>query len=370
MFFRLHNERKIGFKQLSDSELGLGTSHQTHIGLYDDIFTFLQNTQVEEESLLIYNSSIDRIDCYFDRIQNPDGTFRSPKIRMGERGSVSIVTIIRDKAKEFPNTKWYLIWFGLENEEMVFYFFNNYSFDFVEVSRILDLTKNGRIDDTLPQYNQLLNYLENKVNVSGKKIIEELEVASQVGTSKRYRAFDLDNANALFKETGKRGEEIIANYFNFLKSRNQIFNFTWYNKSMETGLPYDFSVQRNDQNVVFIDVKSTNFKFDQQLIFSNQEIECIVEKKNYHIYRVFDLSEEIAIPKLRICENSLNLATSIFPHIQQLSMSLNQHQLSLQTAKIAIKPTNDLLSFSDEIRLNFLRRMPAHNKGFNFGELA
>ena len=353
MFFKLHNERKIGFKQLSESELGLGTSHQTHIGLYDDIFTFLQDRQVEEESLLIYDNNIDRVYCYFDRIETPNGTFRSPKIRKGERSSVSIVTIITDKAKEFPNTyKWFLIWFGLENEEMVFYFFNDHSSDFAEVSAILDLTKNGRIDDTLPQYSQLLNYLEKKVNISGKKIIEELEVASQVGTSKRYRALDLDNANAMFKETGRRGEEIIANYLNSLKLRNHIFNFTWYNKSMETGLPYDFSIQRNDQNVVFIDVKSTNFKFEQQLIFSNQEIECITEKTNYHIYRVFDLSEEIATPKLRICENSRNMATSISPHIQQLSTSLNQQQISLQTAKIAIKPTNELLSFNDEILLN------------------
>lgn len=53
----------------------------------------------------------------------------------------------------------------------------------------------------------------------------------------------------------------------------------------ETGLPYDFSIQKNDQNVIFIDVKSTNFKFEQPLIFSNQEIECIADKSNYHIYR-------------------------------------------------------------------------------------
>lgn len=38
----------------------------------------------------------------------------------------------------------------------------------------------------------------------GKKIIEKLEIASQVGTSKKYRPFDLENANNLFKNRKKR----------------------------------------------------------------------------------------------------------------------------------------------------------------------
>ncbi|WGK94069.1 MULTISPECIES: DUF3883 domain-containing protein [Flavobacterium] len=354
MFFKLHSERKIGFKQLSLADLGLGTSHQTHIGLYGDIFTYLQDSEVEEKALLIYNNNIDSVDCYFDRIENPDGTYRSPKIRKGERNSVSVVTVIRDKAAEYPSSyRWFLIWFGLENEEMVFYFFNDQSSDYSEVSNILDLSRGGRIDDSDNQYTQLLNYLENKVNVSGKKIIEELEIASQVGTSKKYRPFDLENANNLFKETGKKGEEIIANYLDYQKSRNQIFNYTWYNRSMETGLPYDFSIQKNDQNVIFIDVKSTNFKFEQPLIFSNQEIECIADKSNYHIYRVFDLSEDLANPKLRICENSRNIATIIQPQISQLCTSLSQQQVTLQMTKMAIKPTNELLTFNNEILLNF-----------------
>lgn len=353
MFFKLHSERKIGFKQLSLADLGLlGTSHQTHIGLYGDIFTYLQDFEVEEKALLIYNNNIDSVDCYFDRIENPNGTFRSPKIRKGERNSISVVTVIRDKASEYPATyRWYLIWFGLENEEMVFYLFNDHSTDFTEVSHILDLSSGGRIDDTFTQYNQLLNYLESKVNISGKQIIEELEIASQIGTSKKYRPFDLDNANVLFKETGKKGEEIIANYLDYQKSKNQIFNYTWYNKSMETGLPYDFSVQHNDQNIIFIDVKSTSFKFEQPLIFSNQEIECIAEKSNYHIYRVFDLLDDVATPKLRICENSRNLARLIQPKIAQLSIILSQQKISLQMTKMAVKPTHELLTFDHEISL-------------------
>ena len=36
MFFTLHPERKIGYKKLSEADLGLSLdSHQTHIGLYE-----------------------------------------------------------------------------------------------------------------------------------------------------------------------------------------------------------------------------------------------------------------------------------------------------------------------------------------------
>lgn len=353
MFFKLHSEGKIGYKKLTSPDLGLqSSSHQSHIGLYDDILTFLPNQNFEDLGMLIFDNKIETIDFTFGRIQNANGTFRSPNLKTGGRDVVSVVTIIRDKAKIDTNKNWYLVWFGLQSEEVVFYLFNEDSSDFLDVSNIIDLTKSGRIEKEENSFNQLLNYLENKLNTSGKKIIEELEVASQVGTSKKYRPFDLENANNLFKETGKKGEEIIANYLDYQKSRNQIFNYTWYNRSMETGLPYDFSIQKNDQNIVFIDVKSTNFKFEQPLIFSNQEIEYIADKSNYHIYRVFDLSEDLANPKLRICENSRNIATIIQPQISQLSSSLSQQQVTLQMVKMAITPTNELFSFNDEINLN------------------
>jgi hypothetical protein len=40
-FFNIHQESKVAYKKLSSPDLGLGTSHQTHIGLYDDTLIFL-----------------------------------------------------------------------------------------------------------------------------------------------------------------------------------------------------------------------------------------------------------------------------------------------------------------------------------------
>lgn len=204
-------------------------------------------------------------------------------------------------------------------------------------------------------YNSLLNTLESYVNANTSEILQELEVQSQVGNTineiKKYKPIDILNANKRFQETGKKGEELIAEYFDVLKSKNQIFAFNWYNRSMETGLPYDFHLQTNDQNTIFIDVKSTNYKFEQPMIFSNQEIDFINTTPNYNIYRVYDLSEEIAVPKLKICNNSRDLANVINPHFDTLKNSLETQNVRLQTAKMIIKPENELLTFNNEIIL-------------------
>lgn len=83
-FFEPHKEHKIGYKKLSPADLGLGNSHQTHIGLYEGILDFLPNSDVDKMALLIYKDNCILAECFFDRIENPDGTFRSPKIKMGE----------------------------------------------------------------------------------------------------------------------------------------------------------------------------------------------------------------------------------------------------------------------------------------------
>ena len=113
IFFKFNKEKRLGFKKLTEADLGLSTSHQTHIGLYEGVFTFLQNSDVVKSGILIYNDYCEVLDCSFDRIQNPDGSFRSPKIKIGSDSNNSIVAKIREFAKVSPKSKWYLIWSGL-----------------------------------------------------------------------------------------------------------------------------------------------------------------------------------------------------------------------------------------------------------------
>jgi hypothetical protein len=351
MFFKLHSEGKIGYKKLTSPDLGLqNSSHQSHIGLYDDILTFLPNQNFEDLGMFIYNNNVETLSFTFGRIQNPDGTFRSPNLKTGGRDTVSVVSVIRSTVKQFnQNTNWYLIWFGLQSEEVVFYLFNELATDFEEISNIISLDRSGRIEKNEPCFNELLNYLEIKVNKSGQKIIEELEIATQIGATEKYRTFDIKNANLLFEETGKNGEELIANYLETLKSKNEIFSYNWYNKSMETGLPYDFHLQTKEQKIIYIDVKSTKYGFERPMIFSNQEFDFIIRTPYYNIYRVYDLSEEKDVPKLKICENSKELIMQINPYLSNLKDSLVNHNVKLQNAKMSITADNNLLKFDDEV---------------------
>ena len=133
-FFEINTESKIGYKKLSDADLGLGTSHQTHIGLFDDTLEFLTDYHRTASSKLIFNNTTKELICLIDFINNPDGSHRSPKIRKGETSELfigdiktnSIVGEIRNiVANDQSSQDWYLLWFGLKNEELVFYLFKD-----------------------------------------------------------------------------------------------------------------------------------------------------------------------------------------------------------------------------------------------------
>lgn len=351
MFFKAHPEGRIGYKQLSNADLGRSaTSNQTHIGLYDDILTFLPNQNYEQPARFIYNQTVEDIEFNFDRIENPDGTFRSPKIKSGGRDAVSVVTVIREEARLNPTYNWYLVWFGLESGEVVFYLFNNELNDYQQVSQIIDLTNSGRIENTEPQFGDLIKYLENLVNKTSEKIIEELEVESQLGTSKKFKPFDLEKANQLFKAIGRKGEQLVNQYLDSLKASGQILNYAWYNKSLEQGLPYDFTIQENNNNVIHLDVKSTSYKFERPMIFSGQEIDFITTTPDYSIYRVYNLSGENN-PRLRICNNSKSFADALIPHIADFRSNLQALNVGLPSVKFAVAPAIGNLTFESEIDL-------------------
>ena len=89
MFFELHEEKKIAYKELTDADLGRSiTSNQTHIGLFGDVFTYLPNSFQVDDCMLIYNNAVEFLPLNFDRIENPDGTFsEETKAKIEERNT-------------------------------------------------------------------------------------------------------------------------------------------------------------------------------------------------------------------------------------------------------------------------------------------
>lgn len=103
MGFKINRENTLGYKELTNADLGRSTtSHQTHIALFQGVLTFLDNHKEIDDSFLIYNNECQILPTYFDRIENPDGSFRSPKIKTGSSKN-SVVFKIRKIAKQMSS---------------------------------------------------------------------------------------------------------------------------------------------------------------------------------------------------------------------------------------------------------------------------
>lgn len=347
-FFFFDIEKRIGLKKLSNADLGTSnTSRQTHIGLYNDVLQFLGDNVVTT-AMLVYGDYCQILDCYFDRIENPDGTFRSPKIRIGNKNEDSVVSKIREFALTDASADWYLLWSGLENKDLVFWLINNNSNDYNIIKDLVG-AKTRIITDEDKAYSCIKNLMINKINHSSIEIQKEIEIISQTGTqSKKYKPFDLEKAKRNFALVGKKGEELVNEYFEQLKSLHKVESFEWMNKSRESGFPYDFILNKKQ----YIDVKSTRFDFAQNIVFSYQEVGFVNQQKSdsaYSVYRVFNLTETNA--NLKICTQCMPYMEKLNQNVQTFNESIIQNKTRLLGLNVAVSPSDCFSNIQDSIRL-------------------
>ena len=131
------------------------------------------------------------------------------------------------------------------------------------------------------------------------------------------------------------------------KFAGRIESFKWVNKSFETGLPYDFIINKKE----FVDVKATRFDFAQILFYSNSEIEFASSKRgnSYSVYRVYDMKSTER--KLRICTNCNAYMKSVKVPIDVFQNELENRKVLLQGIKLGIKPNVCFNNIKDEIVL-------------------
>ncbi len=327
LFFLFNDEKRIGFKKLSDADLGFSeSSNQSHIGLYEGLLSFLDNTDVVKSAMLIYEDYCDILDCSFDRIENPDGSFRSPKIRVGNDPTNSVVSKVRYFAHRKPKSEWYLVWFGLESKEIVFWLIEEGSKDY-SIARKYFTKDNVVLDENYPVFSEAMDYLLRKINFTSIDIQRDIEIRSQLGDPRHiYKKKDIEKAARLFKQTGREGEELVAQYFEKEKAAKRIDSYVWENRSLESGLPYDFIVD----DKIYIDVKSTKFDFNHFLFYSNNEIDFAASKdeNTYCVYRIYDVQAEMK--KLQICKNCLDYMLSVQNPIKQFQAEIESKQSLLQ----------------------------------------
>lgn len=359
MFFTLHPERKIGYKKLSEADLGLSPdSHQTHIGLYErkNMLSFLKNEDTTT-AILIYNNYFDVLKCNFERIQNPDGTFRSPKISLGDKDENTVVRKIREFAQQNPKRDYYLVWFALENNELLFWLIDNSSSDYAKLKDFFP-TENTVYDTSEIIFTPLIKFIESKIDELSIGLQEDLEIISQTSAkSEKYRTLDIEKAQERFKITGRTGEELINEYLEMQKSKNLISEFEWVNKSKESGKPFDFVVKPKNDREKYIDVKTTQFKFEQPLMFSDGEIDFInsIEETRYSVYRVFSLREDIH--KFRKCFECFNYMKNLESKISNFKTEIQSASSDVRGIKLAVPPTSLVFKrISEDILLEGVTR--------------
>lgn len=348
MFFKVNAECCIGFKKLTAADLGIGTSHQTHIGLYEGVLGFLPNADVVSTAMLIYNNYCDIINCYFDRIENPDGTFRSSKIRIG-KSKESVAKKVREFASTDAAANWYLLWFGLDSEELVFILLNGHSEDYRKLHSYI--SDNDKIlSESHPAFAVILQYIEAKVNMVSFDLLRDLEVVAQTGRGQHeYKPKDIEKANKYFCQIGRFGEELVNEYLDRECAAEHIKSYQWMNSSRESGLPFDFIVSSDSLASLHIDVKTTQFGYNQPIIFSDNEIRFISDcgRDTYQVYRVFDVSNEQK--KLCVCREISFYADKILARQNIFGTEILQLSTLVNSIKYAVQP--DIFNVGQEIML-------------------
>jgi len=362
MFYNLHKDTSIGYKLLSDSDLGRGGSHQTHIGLLEGTLNFIPNYHQEASAQLIYNNEIIEVIDFLDPIRRPDNSIRSPKIRSGTKkelkkykdGITSTVNAIRNISQKYPNNNWYLFWFALDDKELIFILIRENSISYNDVKLIFgNLTTRNTITKSNPSFSIAINYFTSKVNNLNILYLEQLELYTQTNENTKLsrikpKRYDIEKAQKLFQAIGKKGEELVNHYLEKEKYNGEIQGFNWVNKDSESGFPFDFEITDNRGQLVYSDVKSTSYRFEQKIFFSSQELKFIQQNNNYLIHRVFDLNN---YPKLRICDNIETLSHGFVKNLNVFNTNIENDGLKLNGMQISVNPDLPLLNFNTTIIL-------------------
>lgn len=249
------------------------------------------------------------------------------------------------------------MWFGLTNKELVFYLFQHGSDEFKVLESVFPniVEKKGTITNAHNNFDAVIKHLEAKTDSESIALLQDLEVLVQVNDALptkmiKPRRFDIEKAKELYAITGRKGEELVNIYLQKLKNQHEIKGFKWMNEDKESGLPYDFEITNNDNSTVFSDAKTTSYIFEQNMIFSKNELAFINQCENYYIFRVFDLKE--TQPALRICKNIKNLSVKITQKTNNFENNLQNISVELNALKIAIRPIHHLLDFESKITLS------------------
>ena len=357
MLFEIHKEGKISYKRLSNADIKRGNSHQTHIGLSNDSLTFMADNKTEYSAMLIYKGYCDILSCEIAKIHRADGRYDAPKISMGRKPD-NVVNKIRSFARESEDKSFYLLWFGLDSLTPVFWLIEDGSYDFNALDTFCDFTHLGDRKIVILErdnmiFSQVLQYAQSRIENVTVDLQKDLELSVEIETENpKFRDADVKKARNYIYEIGKQGESLINEYLDRQRTEKIVAEYDWMNKSGEQGKPYDFYIKYCNGLEQWIDVKTTEYEFEQAVIVSKNEIKFITEKeaKKYAIFRVYSIKELQA--KLKVCSECLMYIKKLYRDIDYMTQSMSDYKAAMVNYKIAFEPGPvSFKNISDEINI-------------------
>lgn len=352
--FTVHRENAIGIKKLTNADLGIGKSHQTHIGLFNEVLTFLPDHYFAEKGLLIHDINYEFVEVYFDRITNPDGTTRSPKFRLGI-DPASLTARIREKAKLSQHANWFLIWFAVESNRVVSILLNEQdvlAYDLKELGVSLDKTVilshsplNTKVTNLLQMY--IYEVVKDTVNA-----IEHKLWLRELLTRNEYYFVEILRLFSRISKVNQIATECMKAFFQRKIANNQISSFEIQ--------PYDDSLFCSRFCTIFkgeskktVLLKVTESKSSLPLIINMNDICQGVSPshRNWGIIWIFDIDERGC--SIQICSSIKSLITKNCALFASDTKLFNYSNFSIYSIQIAINPSVIKSEFSKTLRISF-----------------
>jgi len=347
--FKVHAENTIGIKKLTNADLGIGKSHQTHIGLYNDVLTFIDNHTSSGNGLFFSNGSFEIVDIYFDRITNPDGTTRSPKFRLGT-SEFSLVNRIRSIVQEVPEIEWYLIWFGTDSGKIITALFSDEDSLFAKLNELdeeslLDSLKvispkNQHYDEIILQIqNYIISILKQDIEIIIKKIQQQQMLDSIERTLDSI--FNLTDFTSLLQQ---KAIEYLSEILNRKKQNGQITDFDILTVGANRYANYCKMIINNkvERNVL---LKISLFEEPQEFFLTLDELTMIQACGDFGIFSISNIDEQSCA--IRVC-SSMKVVMSHLSNYQvdyKLLDSAITNSISIENLVLKVKTS--ILNFGD-----------------------
>ncbi len=165
-----------GIKRLRESEIGNDTSHQAHIGLFQDVI-ISQGHHQKLIANLYFDDNVYTTLAFLDFIQNEDGTLRSPKIRKGNNNDNYIVNGVsyNSLVLEILNLihmgdndlNWYILFIQKDDNELDFYLFDSDSILYSEIHKAFGISETKKYiksDDEVSKLENILTSFQESID--------------------------------------------------------------------------------------------------------------------------------------------------------------------------------------------------------------